>query len=173
MRKKARKIRQASIGKGRDRVCLYLPKTLGPINIPRQANSETRSIHCDKRQKSSPTSTSSLHIRFEMNSKIPSPPLSLARPNIVRTIKPQSRSSSRRSRPRKLTSTMPARNTSRISVATTQLIANPQAEAGCFSGWLTEPILIVDSTLAATKSQPSRPWTPSTTHRHFSKNVLQ
>src|SRR6266581_9244028 len=168
MRKKARKIRQASIGKGQDRVCLYLLKTLGPINIPRQANSETRSIHYDKRQKSSPTSTSSLHIRFEMNLKIPSPPLSLARPNIVRTIKPQSRS-----RPRKLTSTIPARNTSRISVATTQLIANPQAEAGCFSGWLTEPILIVDSTLAATKSQPSRPWTPSTTHRHFSKNVLQ
>jgi len=168
MCKKARKICQASIGKGRYRVCLYLLKTLGPINIPCQANSETCSIHCDKRQKSSPTSTSSLHIRFEMNSKIPSPPLSLARPNIVRTIKPQSRS-----RPRKLMSTMPARNTSRISVATTQLIANPQAEAGCFSGWLTEPILVVDSTLAATKSQPSQPWTPSTTHRHFSKNVLQ
>ena len=37
---------------------------LTPINILRQVNSETRSICCDKRQKSSPPSTSSLPSRF-------------------------------------------------------------------------------------------------------------
>lgn len=103
---------------------------LSPINMPRQANSETRSIHYEMKRKSNLPSTYSLHSRSEMNSKTPSQSLSPVRPNIVKPNRPQSRNTSRRSRPRKPMSTRPARNMNRIvSVSTLTLHRVPLSRA--------------------------------------------